>query len=128
MAIWYSGNYEASDEAREGAVKDLLIQNVRPIMPLIGVTMCCHCKVKRAYRPRGLCGRCYLTPAIRTLYSLPEEVLNKDVYRKGRDSHCNRKMPERTDAMPGTPEKVRVMMERLRNGEELFHPDDAHNE
>jgi hypothetical protein len=30
--------------------------------------------------------------------------------------------------MPGTPEKVRVMMERLRNGQELFHPDDAHNE
>ena len=29
-----------------------------------------------------------------------------------------------TDALPGSPEKIRVLMQRVANGEELFHPDD----
>ena len=29
-----------------------------------------------------------------------------------------------TDAMPGSPEKIRVLTQRVANGEELFHPDD----
>lgn len=29
-----------------------------------------------------------------------------------------------TDAMPGTPEKITILQQRLESGAELFHPDD----
>jgi hypothetical protein len=34
-------------------------------------------------------------------------------------------LPEPTAALPGTPEKVRVLEERARRRQQLFHPDDA---
>ena len=32
--------------------------------------------------------------------------------------------PEPTDAMPGSWEKLQVLIERAANGQELWHPDD----
>ncbi len=33
-----------------------------------GKNLCRHCKRFPDYRPRGLCWRCYYTPAVRALY------------------------------------------------------------
>src|SRR5262249_59341986 len=41
------------------------------------------------------------------------------------DSNGRAKLPEPTDALPGTPEKVRVLEERARLGQALWHPLDA---
>lgn len=94
--------------------------------------LCRHCHGRLAYRPRGLCSRCYFTPAVRDSYP-PDPTNGSDqggpcgraytspVGRKG-----PRNLPaEPTTAMPGTAEKVEVLRERARQGVSLWHPADA---
>ncbi len=42
--------------------------------------------------------------------------------RTGREP---RGLPEPTDSLPGSPEKVAILAERARLRQQLFHPDDA---
>ena len=80
---------------------------------------CRHCLRAPVNRPRGLCWKCFYTPAVRTLY--PSKV------RHGvRDGYGPRPLPpEPTRAWPGTPEKVAVLCQRAAMRCELWHPKDA---
>jgi hypothetical protein len=84
--------------------------------------ICRHCEVSRASRPRGLCWRCYYTPAVRDLYPSTSKYARQGV---GNFSG-NTPLPALpTDAVPGSEEKVRVLMLRAEKGVSLWHPDDA---
>ena len=79
---------------------------------------CRRCGRQRVNRPRGLCWYCYYTPGVRDRYP-PLILHHHDTFAPG-------KLPdEPTDALPGTPAKVRVLAQRQARGEQLFHPLDA---
>lgn len=79
---------------------------------------CHHCQWRKveAKRHGGLCLKCFKDLEIRALYQ--EIPLTKFV----------QKLPplpaEPTFAIPGSQEKMRIMMERVARGERVFHPDD----
>jgi hypothetical protein len=82
---------------------------------------CRHCVKRKAHAARGLCSSCWTDEAIRNQY--PPKV------RSGRKGvgivKGKRPVPEPTVAYPGTAEKVQVLEERARRGEQLFHPLDT---
>lgn len=78
---------------------------------------CRHCRVTRMIRSRGLCGRCHRTPAIKARYPIAVRTLPDMFNVKPRPCRP-------TTAGPGTEEKIRVMAERFRRGEAIFHPSD----
>lgn len=81
---------------------------------------CINCSRGPAFR-RRLCSTCYRTPAIRQQHQRVIEAQQKVVVPRARRG----RVPARaTDARPGTPEKLAVMMARLAAGECLFHKDD----
>lgn len=99
---------------------------------------CLHCgKNKRQKDKRGLCMRCYLTPAIRaaTPLSASKFVGHKHRAAAGdaryahvpvHDGPADLPLPaEPTAHPPGTPEKVAVMQARVARGERPCHPLDA---
>ena len=75
--------------------------------------MCKHCKERVVCRPRGLCWNCYHSPA-RKSYPVKIEGYNGRVVSGG---PC-----EPTDAIPGSEEKIRVLAQRVKSGQELWHP------
>ena len=79
--------------------------------------LCRHCDRNRASRPRGLCWSCFYSPGVRERYP--------PCHRRGTGSSRKRLPCEPTDAIPGSPEKIRVLMDRVARGQELFHDDDA---
>jgi hypothetical protein len=83
--------------------------------------LCRHCQKVQSNRPRGLCWSCYYRPGVREKYPSTSKFARRGV------GNTNRKgdMPEPTDALPGTPEKVLVLEERARNNQCLWHPLDA---
>ena len=83
--------------------------------------LCRHCQKVKSNRPRGLCWSCYYTPGVRDLYPSTSKFARRGVA----DFNGRAKMPEPTDALPGTQEKVRVLEERARLGQQLWHPLDA---
>lgn len=83
--------------------------------------ICRNCQNKKANRPRGLCWTCYYTPGVREQFPSTSKFARRGVEDfNGKATPC-----EPTEALPGTPEKVRVLMERARLGQQLWHPDDA---
>jgi len=83
--------------------------------------LCRHCQKVNSNRPRGLCWSCYYSPGVRDLYPSTSKFARRGV---GNGNHKS-EMPEPTDALPGTPEKVVVLEERARLGQCLWHPLDA---
>ncbi len=83
--------------------------------------LCRHCQKVKSNRPRGLCWSCYYTPGVRDLYPSTSKFARRGVA----DFNGRARLPEPTDALPGTPEKVRVLEERARLGQALWHPLDA---
>jgi hypothetical protein len=84
--------------------------------------LCRHCQKVRSNRPRGLCWSCYYRPGVRDMYPSTSKYARRGV------SDFNGKTAlaaEPTEALPGTPEKVAVLMERARLGLSLWHPHDA---
>jgi hypothetical protein len=87
-----------------------------------GPVACRHCGVlagPHARRWRGLCSRCYRTPAIMAIYP-----------RRGGGPGADRNQASplssaSTDAVPGSAEKIAVLAERARKRQALFHPGDA---
>ncbi|MCI0685317.1 MAG: hypothetical protein L0Y71_24730 [Gemmataceae bacterium] len=77
--------------------------------------LCCHCGHRRATRPRQLCWRCYGTRRVRMLYALT----------KPRGRRRARPATHPTDALPGSLEKILVLMRRAELRQDLWHPDDA---
>jgi hypothetical protein len=84
--------------------------------------MCRHCNRVKANRPRGLCWSCYYTPGVREQYPSTSKFA-----QRGIDDFNGRAAPPPipTRALPGTPEKVAVLMERARQRQALWHPQDA---
>jgi hypothetical protein len=83
--------------------------------------VCRHCRKHLAYKPRGLCWACYRTPGIRELYPPTSKFAqhgHPDFYGRGT-------VPAPTTALPGSPEKIAVLEERARLGQQLWHPLDA---
>jgi hypothetical protein len=83
--------------------------------------LCRHCQKVKSNRPRGLCWSCYYTPGVRDLYPSTSKFARRGVA----DFNGRAKMPEPTAALPGSVEKVRVLEERARLGQQLWHPLDA---
>lgn len=83
---------------------------------------CRHCAVFVASRPRGLCWTCYADESVRACYP----STSKFGYR-GLANFCGeaRGPAVPTQALPGTPEKVAVMAQRVSLGQSLWHPEDA---
>ena len=80
--------------------------------------ICRHCRRRPANRSRGLCWTCYYRPGVRERYPC----------RAKQCATAIREPPppaEPTTALPGTPEKVRVLEERAGRGEGLWHGGDA---
>jgi hypothetical protein len=75
--------------------------------------VCLHCRKLRLIHCRGLCWRCYHIPRVARLYDPANQC------RRG-----SRLPDEPTSALPGTPEKVAVLEERMRQGVALWHPRD----
>jgi hypothetical protein len=83
---------------------------------------CRHCGHTPASRPRGLCWNCYYTPGIRDQYTTTSRYGRRGV----EDSYGRFHLPSTpTQAMPGTPEKIAVMIVRAMMRESLWHPLDA---
>ena len=81
--------------------------------------LCRHCDRNPVSRSRGLCWSCFYTPGVRERY--PPDDNNKRGLGMGR-----KRLPcEPTGAVPGSPEKIRVLMNRAACGQELFHEQDA---
>jgi len=80
---------------------------------------------------RGLCRQCYYNPAVdRARFAPVDPRGNRFFADKERDDGVPdfagpAPFPQPTDALPGTPEKVAVLIARAERGEALFHPLDA---
>ena len=83
---------------------------------------CRHCRCRPVCRPRGLCWRCFYTPAIRRLYPITSKFARGsilDFYGLPISAFTA------TNALPGTPEKIAVLAQRAELRQSLWHPDDA---
>lgn len=86
--------------------------------------ICQHCKTAIVNRPRGLCWTCYYSPGVRAKYPSTSKFA-----RRGVKNFCGSAAPcQPTDALPGSPEKVAILEERARQGQDLWHPLDATHE
>lgn len=83
--------------------------------------VCRHCKQRPVHRPRGLCLGCYYRPGVRELYPSTSKYARRGIKATGAAGLD----PEPTDALPGTPEKMAVLMRRVEGGFRLWHPLDA---
>lgn len=84
--------------------------------------LCRHCQKVRSNRPRGLCWSCYYKPGVRDQYPSTSKYARRGVSDfNGRTALA----AEPTEALPGSEDKVAVLMERARLGLSLWHPDDA---
>ena len=84
--------------------------------------MCRHCQETTVSRPRGLCWSCYYREGVRDLYPSTSKY-----GRRGPGNSYSKPLPAAgpTDAMPGSPEKILILMQRAQARQELWHPDDA---
>lgn len=90
---------------------------VAPTIPA-GREMCLHCLQRVASRPRGLCAACYYADGVRERY--PTRLINQNPHI-GRPCGENT-TPEPTDAAPGSEAKILVLQQRLKQGQDLWHP------
>lgn len=84
------------------------------------MALCRHCNKSTATRPRGLCWSCHNNQAVRAMYP----STSKFASRGFGVSNDARPLPEPTDVMPGTPDKVAVLRSRAESGQQLFHEAD----
>ena len=83
---------------------------------------CRHCGHTPASRPRGLCWHCYYTPDVRDLYTTTSKYGRRGVEDLNGGYHLPL-VPTR--ALPGTAEKVAVLIARALQKQALWHPQDA---
>jgi hypothetical protein len=84
--------------------------------------LCRHCGRVPVNRPRGLCWSCYYTPGLRERYPSTSKFAQRGI---GDFNGHVELASEPTGAVPGSPEKVRVLMQRARRRQALWHPADA---
>jgi len=86
---------------------------------------CKHCKKEPATRPRGLCGRCYRDFSIRVKYPYKPSKHNPPGSGQDFNGTSRLKLPdEATETVPGSDERIRVLRERVRKKQNLWHPGD----
>jgi hypothetical protein len=85
--------------------------------------LCRHCNAGPVCRPRSLCWSCYYQPGVRDLYPSTSKYGTRGVSNFGNRNAALPATP--TDAPPGSHAKVSALMQRARQGESLWHPDDA---
>jgi hypothetical protein len=83
---------------------------------------CRHCHESLVTRPRGLCWKCYYTPGVRDIYPSTSKFGRRGT---GNFSSWAPLPPFPTQALPGTPEKIALLAERVRLQQSLWHPEDA---
>jgi len=83
--------------------------------------MCRHCQRVKSNRPRGLCWSCYYTPGVREKFPSTSKFARRGIS----DFNGRARLPEPTNALPGTEEKVRVLEQRAQLGQALWHALDA---
>ena len=83
---------------------------------------CRHCGHKPPSRPRGLCWNCYYQPEIRDLYTATSKYGRRGVEEVNGGYHLP---PAPTRALPGTAEKLAVLVGRAMLHQALWHPEDA---
>lgn len=83
--------------------------------------ICRHCQRVKSNRPRGLCWSCYYAPGVREQFPSTSKFARRGIS----DFNGRAQLPEPTAALPGSAEKVRVLEERARLGQALWHPHDA---
>ncbi len=83
---------------------------------------CRHCGRASITRPRGLCWSCYYTPGIRERYPSTSRYAVRGL---GLDDRRITLPAHPTRALPGSPEKIAVLTQRVRKHQTLWHPDDA---
>lgn len=84
--------------------------------------ICRHCERAIVCRPRGLCWACYQDEGIRAQHP----STSKFAHRGPGAYYFDAPLPTApTPALPGTPEKLAILSERVRLGQQLWHPDDA---
>jgi hypothetical protein len=83
-------------------------------------TVCRHCSRRPASRARGLCNPCHKDRGVRALY--PDGRANPG---HAADRYGPSRPPEPTAAVPGSEERLRVLMGRAERGEAMKHPADA---
>lgn len=86
------------------------------------VPLCRHCQARPVNRSRGLCWTCYYTQGVRDLYPSTSRFGRRSCVP---DFLRAAPLPAPTDALPGSPEKVRVLADRACKGLALHHPLDA---
>ena len=84
---------------------------------------CRHCMERQASRAHGLCFVCGNDPAIRVQYARDDGFGRRGV--GGGIKEGPRPEPAPCGFSPGSPEKVAVMEERARLGQNLWHPEDG---
>jgi hypothetical protein len=83
--------------------------------------ICRHCQKARVNRPRGLCWSCYYRPGVREQYPSTSKFARRGVP----NFYGRAPLPAvATTAAPGSEEKIAILMERARNRQSLWHPDD----
>ncbi len=83
---------------------------------------CRHCGERPICRPRRLCWICYYLPGVRERYPITSRFGLRGL-ANGNFAPPGPVFP--TQAKPGSPEKIAVLAERVRQGVALWHPDDA---
>lgn len=82
---------------------------------------CVACGVRPGTRPRGLCCKCHKNVAIRN--ATPTVKAPSNARGVGGNFYRAAPLPTTpTDEPPGSLAKMRVMHERAKRGEQLFHP------
>lgn len=84
--------------------------------------LCRHCGQTPSSRPRGLCWSCYYRPGVRDKYPSTSKFGRRGV---GNFNGLVEILPPPTAALPGTPEKVAVLEERVMRRQSLWNPLDA---
>ncbi len=118
-----SANHAANCARRGGSVVCSSCAAGRMGQPL--PTICRHCNKSKVNRPRGLCWSCYYAPGVRERYGSTSKYASRG---NGNFNSLSPLPPNPTTALPGTPEKVLVLVERAKAGQSLFHPLDAKHE
>lgn len=82
---------------------------------------CKHCQKLRRHAARHLCRGCADQPHIRERYPPIKSTMRNTTISLATPSQ----LPEPTNALPGSEEKIQVLIRRVADGVCLWHPRDA---
>jgi hypothetical protein len=84
--------------------------------------LCRNCGRIPPSRPRGLCWSCYYRPGVRERFPSTSKFARRG---PGNFNGDHELLPVPTRALPGTPEKIAVLEQRVSLHQALWHPHDA---